>query len=435
MKKLLFSILLTISALAHGTACQTFAAGDLNYITKLNLLANGCNAVTPAAGVFTTISASGQITSTLATGTAPFVIASTTQVLNLNASQLVGATWASPAAIGTGTPAAGTFSSLKDTGLTTGLVLGAAASNFSTYAGSSCTNQFVRSLNASGAATCATVGSSDLASSLALTTPNIGAATATTIVGTDTTDATSSTAAAVKTAGGLAVAKKLYVGTDINVGGSVGIGGNTTSARATSAGTIDNSATTLGSDDVGTLAVANTSAAATGIKAKLNFKIAGVGGSTIAGYYGVFNGSGDIGTGLIFGTQTNLAGGVVERVRIDQSGNVGIGKTPATVLDVNGGIATPITTQTGATYTVLTTDSSLIANRAGTITYTLPTASSYTGRWLYLRTITANTVVSATSNVVPAAGGSAGTAILAATAGKWAALQSDGTNWQIMMSN
>lgn len=44
--------------------------------------------VTPAAGAFTTISATGQITSTLATGTAPLVIASTTKVTNLNVDSL-----------------------------------------------------------------------------------------------------------------------------------------------------------------------------------------------------------------------------------------------------------------------------------------------------------------------------------------------------------
>jgi hypothetical protein len=38
---------------------------------------------TPAAGSFSTLSATGQITSTLATGTAPFSIASTTPVANL----------------------------------------------------------------------------------------------------------------------------------------------------------------------------------------------------------------------------------------------------------------------------------------------------------------------------------------------------------------
>jgi hypothetical protein len=49
---------------------------------------------------------SGQINSTITSGTAPFVVASTTQVANLNASQLVGKTWAIPDPIGATTPAA-----------------------------------------------------------------------------------------------------------------------------------------------------------------------------------------------------------------------------------------------------------------------------------------------------------------------------------------
>jgi hypothetical protein len=69
-------------------------------------------ATTPAAANFTTASATGQITSTVSTGTAPLVVASTTKVTNLNADQLDGADWAAPAAIGTGTPAAGTFTAL-----------------------------------------------------------------------------------------------------------------------------------------------------------------------------------------------------------------------------------------------------------------------------------------------------------------------------------
>lgn len=92
-------------------------------------------------------------------------------------------------------------------------------------------------------------------------------------------------------------------------------------------------------------------------------------------------------------------------------------------------------TETGASRTVGTTDQTIVCNRAGTVTLTLPTASSFTGRSLTVVTITANTVVSASSNVVPQAGGAAGTAILAATAGKWADLQSDGTNWLIVRSN
>ncbi len=74
---------------------------------------------TPAAGAFTTLSATGVITSTLATGTAPFTVASTTNVANLNASSLSGATFASPGAIGSGTPSTGAFTTLSATGVIT----------------------------------------------------------------------------------------------------------------------------------------------------------------------------------------------------------------------------------------------------------------------------------------------------------------------------
>lgn len=68
---------------------------------------------TPSSGAFTTLSASGQITSTLATGTAPFVIASTTNVANLNASSLNGATFAAPGTIGGATPGSATFTTAQ----------------------------------------------------------------------------------------------------------------------------------------------------------------------------------------------------------------------------------------------------------------------------------------------------------------------------------
>ena len=60
----------------------------------------------------TTGSFSGQITSTVTTGTAPFVIASTTVVPNLNASLLLGCTWAVPCPIGSTTPNTGAFTTL-----------------------------------------------------------------------------------------------------------------------------------------------------------------------------------------------------------------------------------------------------------------------------------------------------------------------------------
>lgn len=88
-----------------------------------------------------------------------------------------------------------------------------------------------------------------------------------------------------------------------------------------------------------------------------------------------------------------------------------------------------------ADYTVTDSDTVITCNKAGTLTLTLPTPSSYPGRVLVVRTITANTVVSASFNVVPLAGGAAGTAILAATAGKSALLMSDGTNWQNILAN
>ena len=62
------------------------------------------------------LSVTKQITSTLATGTAPLVVASTTNVANLNASSLGGATFAAPGPIGGGTPDAGTFTSITTSG-------------------------------------------------------------------------------------------------------------------------------------------------------------------------------------------------------------------------------------------------------------------------------------------------------------------------------
>ncbi len=92
-------------------------------------------------------------------------------------------------------------------------------------------------------------------------------------------------------------------------------------------------------------------------------------------------------------------------------------------------------TETGATRSLLCTDVDLICNRAGTITLTFLSAAQFSGREITIRTIQAQTVISASSNIIPLAGGAAGTAILSATAGKWARLKSDGTNWQIMASN
>jgi hypothetical protein len=76
-----------------------------------------------------------------------------------------------------------------------------------------------------------------------------------------------------------------------------------------------------------------------------------------------------------------------------------------------------------------------INNKSGsTCTVTLPTASTWPGRYLTFQNYQAQTLVSASSNVVPQAGGAAGTAILLAVAGNWATMVSDGTNWVIMQA-
>lgn len=71
---------------------------------------------TPNTGAFTTLSVTGQLTSTVSTGTAPAVVSSTTKVSNLNVDLLDGGDWAAPIAIGTTTPAAITGTTITATG-------------------------------------------------------------------------------------------------------------------------------------------------------------------------------------------------------------------------------------------------------------------------------------------------------------------------------
>lgn len=110
---------------------------------------------------------------------------------------------------------------------------------------------------------------------------------------------------------------------------------------------------------------------------------------------------------------------------------VGVGTaTPTAKLQVNGSfaLAAPVTVTTD--YTVAAGVTFIISNRGSSPnTITLPAAASSAGRILVISTIQAFTVISASSNVVPREGGSAGTAILPATDGAWALLVCDGTNW------
>jgi hypothetical protein len=83
-----------------------------------------------------------------------------------------------------------------------------------------------------------------------------------------------------------------------------------------------------------------------------------------------------------------------------------------------------------ADFTVAAGEKWIINNKSGsTCTATLPTASTNVGRVLNFQNYQAQTLVSASSNVVPLVGGAATTAILTAVAGDTATLVSDGTNW------
>jgi hypothetical protein len=118
-----------------------------------------------------------------------------------------------------------------------------------------------------------------------------------------------------------------------------------------------------------------------------------------------------------------------------KGGNVGIGNTnPQNKLDIVGslGRGAPVTKTTD--FTVAATENWLIMNGTATITITLPTASSWTGRELMIKNIAAYTVISASSNVKPIDTNTAATAILPAAAGSWCTLVSDGTNWVTMMN-
>ena len=145
-------------------------------------------------------------------------------------------------------------------------------------------------------------------------------------------------------------------------------------------------------------------------------------------------GSGDVfvrvSTGSVLGgTDSNVQfGTLANRDLIQYDSALGYWKnvTPASVISGAGGA--PVTKT--ANFSVANGETWLINNKSGSsCTVTLPSASTNTGRVLHFQNYQAQTLVSASSNVVPLAGGAATTAILQAVAGANATLVSDGTNW------
>jgi hypothetical protein len=120
------------------------------------------------------------------------------------------------------------------------------------------------------------------------------------------------------------------------------------------------------------------------------------------------------------------------------SGNLDLATRATGVLPVaNGGTgmaATTVVTKV-ADFTLADNEGWVINNKSGsTCTVTLPAASAWGGRAVTFKNLQLQTLVSASSNVVPLIGGAAGTAILPGLVGAWATLVSDGTNWVVMQS-
>lgn len=90
-----------------------------------------------------------------------------------------------------------------------------------------------------------------------------------------------------------------------------------------------------------------------------------------------------------------------------------------------------------ASFTLGDTENFIICDgSAANVAITFPTASANTGRVVVVKNLSATyTVISASSNVLPLASATPGTAILAASAGAWAILVCNGTNWVEMAAN
>ena len=157
---------------------------------------------------------------------------------------------------------------------------------------------------------------------------------------------------------------------------------------------------------------------------------AGTGNGTVVSVSGVGTVNGISLTGTVTTDGVIILGGALTGV--DLSTQVS-GVLPV----ANGGTgvaATTVVTQT-ANFTVADTEGWLINNKTGsTCTVTLPDATLWGGRQITFKNLQAQTLVSASSNVVPIGSATPGTAILPATVGAWATLVSDGTNWVIMAS-
>jgi hypothetical protein len=188
---------------------------------------------------------------------------------------------------------------------------------------------------------------------------------------------------------------------------------------------------------LGTITVANTGVlSVSGGTTGLTPATATTGAVTLAGRLAIANGGTNATAtptagGIAYGTGTayafTLAGTSGQMLTSAGAG------TPTWTTPVVNTVSAPVTKT--ANFTVTVGEAWLINNKSGsTCTVTLPTASAWIGRQLIFKNMQPQTLVSASSNVVPLDSTSAGTAILLDVVGNWATMVSDGTNWVIMQA-
>lgn len=167
----------------------------------------------------------------------------------------------------------------------------------------------------------------------------------------------------------------------------------------------------------------------------------GVGSGTVSRVGGIGTVNGITLTGNVTTSGDLVLGGTLADVDLVSQtiGNLNVATRATGVLAVaNGGTglaARPSVATKIADFALADGEGWIINNKSGsTCTVTLPAASAWSGRAVTFKNLQTQTVVSASSNVVPLTGGAAGTAILPLIIGSWATLVSDGTNWVIMAS-